>query len=335
LLCYTFGMKQKQRKAGEADNPVLKEIPKACIDETAAVEFMEKQRWGKTPACPRCGDTDVVQVKDSDGNRNKRYLWRCHGCKKQFTVRIGTVFEDSRIPLRIWCYAFWKACSSKKGISALQISRECNLSYKSALFLMHRIRYAMAEPNKGKKVSGTVEVDETYVGGKPRRTQRNIAKGVNFKSGRGTKKTPVLGMVGRKGQVRVRVIPNVTTKTLRKHMLENIDVETSRLMTDEWRAYRKIGKLFAGGHGVVRHSLKEYARGDIYSNTAESFFALIKRGVYGTFHSVSKKYLHLYLNEFAFRWNTRKINDGERISAVIRCSEGKRLMYYEPVRKPA
>lgn len=163
-------MKAKHTKPGQAKNATLREIPRACIDETAAVEFMEKQRWGGIAACPRCGDIDVVQVKDRDGNRNKRFLWRCHGCKKQFTVRIGTVFEDSRIPLRIWCYAFWKAYASKKGISALQISRECSISYKSALFLMHRIRYAMTEPNEQEKLQGIVECDETYVGGKPRYT---------------------------------------------------------------------------------------------------------------------------------------------------------------------
>lgn len=141
-------MKTKHTKPGQTNNKVLKEIPLACIDETAAVEFMEKQRWGDTPACPHCGDIDVHKMTSNKGERNKRFLWRCHGCKKQFTVRIGTVFEDSRIPLRIWCYAFWKACASKKGISALQISRECSITYKSALFLMHRIRYAMAEPNR-------------------------------------------------------------------------------------------------------------------------------------------------------------------------------------------
>jgi transposase-like protein len=158
----------KQRKTGQPDNETLQEIPKACIDESAAVKFIEKQRWGDTPACPHCGGMKVQKMTDGNGNRNKRFLWRCHDCFQQFTVRIGTVFEDSRIPLRIWCYAFWKACASKKGISALQISRECSISYKSALFLMHRIRYAMTEPESKEKLQGIVEIDETYVGGKPR-----------------------------------------------------------------------------------------------------------------------------------------------------------------------
>jgi transposase-like protein len=202
-------MKEKQRQSGEAKTEVLREIPRACVDDATAVEFMEKQRWGDKPKCPRCGSENVCKMSDGNGARNKRFLWRCHGCKTQFTVRIGTVFEDSRIPLRIWCYAFWRACASKEGISALQISRECHVSYKSALFLMHRIRYAMAVPETQEKLHGTVETDETYVGGKP----RYRAKG---KRGRGTKKTPVLAMVERKGDVRARVIPDITRKMLAK-----------------------------------------------------------------------------------------------------------------------
>ena len=180
-------MKRKHTKSCQTNN---QEIPQACIDETAAVEFMEKQPWGNMPACPRCGCIEVHKMKGNNGKRNKRFLWRCHGCKKQFTVRIGTVFEDSRIPLKIWCYAFWRACASKKGISALQVSREYSITYKSALFLMHRVRYAMAEPNQQEKLQGTIEADETYVGGKPRHRGKS-------KRGRGTKKSPVLALVKR------------------------------------------------------------------------------------------------------------------------------------------
>lgn len=177
-------MKQEYTKPGQTDNEILREIPVACRDETAAVEFLEKQRWGDMPACPRCGGMEVRKMADRNGGRNKRFLWRCDDCKKQFTVRIGTVFEDSRIPLRIWCYAFWRACALKKGISSLQISRECHITYKSALFMMHRIRYAMSAPKQREKLRGTIEADETYVGGKP----RHRGKG---KRGRGTNKSPV------------------------------------------------------------------------------------------------------------------------------------------------
>src|SRR5436190_15393410 len=146
---------------------LIAQLPEACRDERAAVEFIERQRWGTEPYCPRCGALDAVQMRGRDGERNTRFLWLCRACKRQFTVRIGTVFEDSRIPLKYWCFAFWAACASKKGVSALQIKRQTGVSYKSALFLMHRIRYAMT-PDRSPRLDGTVEVDETYVGGKPR-----------------------------------------------------------------------------------------------------------------------------------------------------------------------
>src|ERR1700675_1133000 len=149
---------------------VIDAIPLACSNELAAVEFIEAQRWGKTPACVHCGSVAVYKMVDSKtGERNARFLWRCRDCGKQFTVRIGTVYEESRIELRHWVYAFWRACTSKKGVSALEIQRQCQISYKSALFLMNRIRFAMAPDfDTAPKLVGIVECDETYVGGKPR-----------------------------------------------------------------------------------------------------------------------------------------------------------------------
>lgn len=321
-------MAKQLRHPGEAKSEVLKEVPQACVDEAAAVEFIEKQRWGNQPVCSHCGCIDVSRMKASDGTRNKRFLWRCHGCKKQFTVRVGTVMEDSRIPLRHWCYAFWSACSSKKGVSALQISRECNLSYKSALFLMHRIRWAMATPRPDDKFTGTVEVDETYVGGKPRNKHGGIVK-----AGRGTKKTPVVAIIERPGRIRVKVVPNVTAKSLRKEIMATVDTSKSRLCTDDYTSYRGIGKEFEDGHGSVRHNIMEYVRGTDHVNTCESFFAILKRGIYGVYHAVSKKHLHRYASEFEFRWTTRKLGDDVRLVTAIRASDGKRLMYKHPVKK--
>src|SRR5208337_2327377 len=159
---------------------VVEEIPLACSDELAAVELLEAMRWGKNPACVHCGSTAVYKMTDGEtGNRNTRYLWRCHDCKKQYTVRIGTVYEESRIELRHWAYAFWRTSTSKKGVAALEIQRQCQISYKSALFLLNRIRFAFAPDTDNPKLTGTVECDETYVGGKPR------IRG-NAKRGRGT-----------------------------------------------------------------------------------------------------------------------------------------------------
>lgn len=273
---------------------------------------------------------DVYQMQDVNGGRNKDYRWRCRGCKQMFSVRTGTIFEESRLPLRIWVYAFWRAAASKKGISALQLSREMEITHKSALFVLRRLRHGMGETSET-KLTGTVEVDETYVGGKP----RYKGKGKMGRPGPESNKTPVLGMVQRNGDVRFRAMERLTSDRMREVIAENADL-TCRLITDNYPKYRIVGRMFEGGHEVVKHEDREYVRpgSDVHSNTIEGVFSLIKRGVMGTFHSVSRKHLQNYLNEFAFRWNTRKLDDGERVSRAIRSVEGKRLEYRESVDNP-
>lgn len=314
----------KVQNRSTKNDPVIQELPIACADEKAAVEFIEKQRWGDYPACPRCGDMSVYQMKNSKtGERQAGFRWRCHGCKEQFTVRIGTVFEDSRIPLRHWCFAFWRASTSKKGVSALEIHRQTGVSYKSALFMLHRIRYAMAPETASKgPLTGTVEADETFIGGKPRRHHRG-------KAGEAKPKQPVVALVQRGGEVRTQAIPSVSSKNLMRVVHENVSM-SARLMTDEFPKYRKIGKRFVD-HQVVKHSAYEYVRGDAHVNSAESFFALLKRGLHGIYHSVSKKHLHRYLAHAEFLYNNRELEDGERVMAAIKASDGKRLMYKEPI----
>jgi transposase-like protein len=303
---------------------MIEEIPLACSNELAAIEFFERRRWGTTPYCVRCGSVDVHKMVDSKtGQRNKRYLWRCHDCKAQYTVRIGAVYEQSRLPMRYWAYAFWRASTSKKGVAALEIMRDCQISYKSALFLMNRIRFAMAPDTDDPKLTGTVECDETYVGGKPR------YKGIS-KRGRGTCKVPVFAAVERHGRIRRHVVADVSGKTLKGAIREMVDGQ-ARIMTDDFQAYDGIGREFAGGHETVCHSTKEYVRDDIHTNTAESSFAILKRGIMGIYHSVSKEYLHRYLWQFDFLWNARKLNDGERTAVAIKLAEGKRLMYRQPL----
>ncbi len=305
---------------------VIDAIPLACSNELAAVEFIESQRWGKTPACVHCGSVTVYKMLDSKtGQRNRRYLWRCKDCGKQYTVRIGTVYEESRIELRHWCYAFWRAATSKKGVAALEIMRHCQISYKSALFLMNRIRFAMAPQSSDPKLNGVVEVDETYVGGRPRLPNRGSRRG------RGTEKVPVFAAVERGGRIRRRVVANVSGKTLKDAIREEVD-RRAQIISDGYRGYRGIGRDFSGGHRSVNHTIWEFVRGDIHTNTVESSFALVKRGMMGVYHNVSKEYLHRYLWQFDFVWNNRYLNDGERTAELIRVTEGKRLMYKAPKR---
>lgn len=303
---------------------VIEAMPVACSDELAAVELLEELRWGNNPACVHCGSINVYKMTDAEtGKRSKRFLWRCHDCKKQYTVRIGTVYEESRLDLRHWCYAFWRAATSKKGVAALEIMRHCQISYKSALFLMNRIRFSLAPDPNDEKLAGTVEVDEIYVGGKPR------YKGTS-KRGRGTSMTPVFAAVERGGRIQRRVVADVKGETLKDAIRELVDTK-SRIITDEHLGYRGIGAEYAGGHDSVCHATKEYVRGDIYTNTAESSFALVKRGITGIYHNVSRDYLHRYLWQFDFLWNHRTLNDGDRTVLAMRSAEGKRLRYKNPV----
>ena len=325
-------MAKGQRKAGDDKSAIVAALPKACADETAAVEFFENQRWRETGACcPRCGDTDVYKMTDrKTGERNKRFLWMCKGCRKQYTVRVGTILEESLIPLRHWAYGFWAASSSKKGISSLQVKRMTGLTYKSALFMMHRIRFAMAGDWRGQpKLSGIVEADETYVGGKPRNKQKG--KGP-MKGWLQTRKTPVVSLVQRDGNIRSFVTADVTSNNLARILRENIAAD-AHLMTDSSVVYRShVIQSPVAKHDMTNHRAGEYARpGGIHSNTVESAFSLLKRGIYGTFHNVSRKHLHRYVAEFDFRWNARKIDDGERLARAIRNAEGKRLRYKEPL----
>jgi transposase-like protein len=306
---------------------ILEALRYAAVDEDKAVAFLEKQRWADEPCCPHCGDLDVYMMMSGE-RRNKDYRWRCKGCKKMFTVRTASVLEETRLPLRVWVYAIWKAASGKKGYSALQLSREMEISYKSSLFVLRRIRHGLSEIDPP-KLTGTIEADEVYLGGHPRYTSRsNMGTYSNYK-------TPVVGIVQRDGDVRFRVMERVTSETVSRFLAENAD-RSCRLITDESSAYKKLGKEFEGGHKHVRHSMGQYVRRgtDIHSNTIEGVFSLIQRGLMGTFHSVSRKHLQNYLNEFQFRWNTRKLDDGDRVSSAIKMLEGKRIEYRESVECP-
>ncbi len=312
----------KVQNRSTKNDPTLEDLPLACAKEPEAVAFLEKQRWGNQPRCPDCASVDVYQMRNSKtGERQANFRWRCKGCNCQYTVRKGTVFEDSRIELRHWCFAFWRASTSKKGVSALEIHRVTGVSYKSSLFMLARIRFAMAG-SAGGMLSGDVEVDETYIGGTPR------YPGIS-KRGRGTNKQCVMAMVQRGGNVVTKPIANVTSLTLKDAIRENVE-RSARIITDENNSYRGLAFQYAGGHETVNHRAKEYVRGDVYSNTAEGFFALLKRGLNGIYHSVSKEHLHRYLAEFEFRWNNRHLEDGPRTVAAIKAAEGKRLLQKTP-----
>jgi len=290
----------------------LVKLSKYFHDEVSAIEFIEKLRWPDGPICPHCEATKVYHLKVSG---TKRKVWKCGECRKQFTVKVGTIFEDSHIPLSKWLAAIYMMCSSKKGVSAHQIHRELDITYKSAWFLCHRIRLAMQESPLAEKLTGIIEADETYVG----------PKNVPGKRGRGAgKKTKVFSLIQRDGKARSFKVDDVKGKTL-KGIIRNNVMDTAYLMTDSFKAYNGAAKLVKY-HGVVDHD-NEYVRGIIHTNFAESYFSLLKRGILGTFHHVSETHMERYLSEFDFRWNTRGEDDGIRTIAAIQNSGGKRLLY--------
>jgi len=318
-------MPAKNPPTGTAADLNLATMAGMFASEEQARTFLERRRWPNGPACPRCKSTSVYTLTAKPGSAHPvpPGVYKCGGCRKKFTVRIGTIMEESKIPICKWLMAIHLMTSSKKGISSHQISRECGITQKSAWFMNHRIRKAMELPEGEPPLKGTVEADEVYIGGKPRHGTGN------HKRGRGTSKAPVAVLVERDGNCRIKPIENVTSDTLVENICINVD-SSAKIVTDEFSSYAGIGEAFDGGHSVVKHAEKIYVNleGE-HVNTAESFNALIKRGHYGIFHKLSKFHLHRYCSEFEFRWNRRKISDGERMMEAIKGIEGKRLMYQQ------
>lgn len=303
----------------------LVNLAKYAADEDAAIAFIESIVWPDgEPTCPHCENKGAYKLTAKPESKKgvRKGAWKCKKCRKTFTVRIGTIFEDSHMPLGKWLLAIHLLCSSKKCLSAHQLHRQLGISYKAAWFMAHRIRYAMTQ-STFTKLQGDVEVDETYVGGKPKKGDGKV-----HKRGRGTAKVPVVALVERKGNVRTKVIANVTAETLKGAVREYVD-KGARILTDEHCSYTGLGNEFLGGHESVVHSRGEYARDDINTNTVESFFALLKRSVYGSWHRVSKKHLHRYATEVEFRWNHRQRTDAERTVDLIALSKGKRMSYVD------
>jgi transposase-like protein len=309
-------------------------------DAEAARTFLESVRWPDGTVCPFCGLIgEAYKLKAKEGSKSPVRLgvWKCKGCRKQFTVTKGTIFEDSHIPLNTWLMAIHLLCASKKGISAHQIHRMLGVTYRAAWFMIHRLRYASSQDPLAAQLTGTVEVDETYIGGKRRLAKR---RELQAKPGERAKDVPstvdnksaVVSMVERGGDVRSYHVNRVTAKSLGPILKHNIEYG-ARVMTDAGTVLH--GAIHPRKHDQVNHSKDEYARYEggvcVSTNTVEGFFSLLKRGIDGTYFHVSRKHLHRYLSEFDFRYSNRKINDGERSKKLIGKVSGKRLTYRDLV----
>lgn len=314
-------------------------------NEDSAREYLEAMRWPDGAICPHCGAMDRVykitpkqtapyQDKSGRWRTPRKGLWKCGGCKKQFTVTVKTIFEDSHIPLHKWLLAIHLLTSSKKGMSAHQLMRNLGIGqYKSAWFMAHRIRYALTG-ELPEKLGGIVEADETYIGARRRRHQSYTGTRGGKKAedilGPVADKQAVFSVMERGGKVVSRHIERVTADNLTT-ILADVCKADAHLMTDTGVLRNKKTGL---KHSLVNHAADEYVRYEegvcVTTNTVEGYFSLLKRGINGVYHHVGRKHLHRYLSEFDFRYNNRKVTDGERAQTALKGFEGKRLTYRMP-----
>lgn len=289
-------------------------------DEEKAYEYVEARLWPEGPVCPHCGG--VERVGKLKGETTRAGLWKCYQCRKPFTVKIGTIFEDSKVPMRLWLQAMYLIAGNKKGISSNQLHRILGVTLKTAWFMSHRIREAMAGDD-GWPLGGlgmTVEADETFIGTEP---GREVRKGAFHKM-------KVLALVERGGRSRAMVVETLGIPELQPILLENIN-RLTKLRTDEAQRYKSIGRFFYD-HQSVNHAHGEYGRGEVHTNTIEGYFSIFKRGMKGVYQHCAKKHLHRYVAEFNFRYSNRVAlgyNDTARADEILKGVIGKRLTYQQ------
>ena len=284
-------------------------------NEQVCRNYLEKMRWNNQITCPYCKHEKVF--KYSNG---KTYC--CAGCNKQFSVRVGTIFENSKISLKKWITAIYLITSHKKGISSIQLHKDIGVTQKPAWFMLHRIRFAFRLNKSTDKLSGICEADETYIGGQEKNKHKD--KKTYGTQGRSTKtKIAVAGIVERGGELRAQVVNNTSGKVLKPFIIDNVK-DGGVINTDEWLGYKGLKKIF--DHRVVNHNQKQYVNGDAHTNTMESFWAWLKRGITGIYHSMSRKHIQQYVDEFVFRYNTKDYNENYRFNVMLNNING-RLTY--------
>jgi transposase-like protein len=316
--------KKKVKKRGNAKKDrglTLSVMAEHFSNEEAAIRLVEQMRWSDgRPICVHCGHDKSYRL---NGSKCRPGLLKCAKCRKQYRVTVGTIFEDSHIALKDWLLAIHLMAASKKGVSSHQLMRALGVQYKTAWFVSHRIRHVLYDPVFKGIFKGIVEADETYVGGRrPGKRGRGAAG-----------KKIAFGLIERGGRVRPFHVERVTAKTLKTIIREHVK-RNAVLNTDEFSSYSGLGKEFKK-HFVVNHKAKEYVRRigrhTAHTNAMENFWSILKRGMVGIYQHCKSKYFSLYLNEFAYRFNTRGLRDGDRIMDLLRQVEGKRLTFKAPI----
>jgi transposase-like protein len=291
----------------------LIQLFEAFPDEQSAIDHLRAIRWKNGAFCPYCGSTRVMHFSD-------KRTHKCSDCRQRFSIKVGTIFEDTKLSLRKWFAAIWLITSHKKGIASTQLAKDLKITQKSAWFVLHRLRYAAKTKSFARPLAGEVEIDESVFGGKEGNkhvTKRN-PKNINTVG-----KTVVMGMVERQGEARAFVVPNLKAKTLKGEIAKNVAWGTT-VMTDELHSYKGLPAHYK--HQSVTHSHAKYVDGNVHVNTVEGMWSLFKRQYHGTHHWISAKHMNAYLGEMCYRWNRREMGEGERVNALLAQVEG-RLTY--------
>lgn len=286
-------------------------------DKDNALNYLAEIRWPDGVVCPRCGAEEPTFLKS-------RRIWKCKGCRKQFSIKVGTIFEDSPIGLDKWMTAMWMLANCKNGVSSHELHRTLGVTQKTAWFMLHRLRLALQGDNGG-KLEGEIEVDESYIGGKARNMHRRRVRKMNMRGRGGPGKTGVMAVLQRGGEIRSKVIPDAKKATLQPFIREHV-APGSAVYTDDFTSYVGLEQDYS--HQVINHAVK-YVDGQVHTNGMENFWSLLKRGLGGTYVSVEPFHLFRYVDEQAWRYNNRKTDDGERFRAAAARIVGKRLTYAE------
>jgi len=290
----------------------LADVFRAFPDEQSAIDHLTAIRWADGKFCPLCGNTDGARIGTLTGTNTHK----CYVCRKRFSIRVGTIFQDTKLPLRTWYAAIWMITNHPKGIASTTLATDLGVTQKTAWFVLHRLRHASRTPSFNRPLSGTVEADETFVGGKEHNKHAGKRTG-DTRGGKG--KAIVMGVLQRGGELRAGVIEE-TSGYMLKSVVEHHVAAGSTVVTDEHKGYRGLERRY--DHQTVRHSSGEYVSGDAHTNSIESVWALLKRQIIGIHHWVSPKHLDAYVSEMTFRFNRRDMPKGERVNALLEQIEG-------------